>query len=171
MRSPSRWLLAVVVVALARWGERPLDAVFRVLAHAPRAPAQPSPCIGEHDRRARRPAQAAHRARRVRLDDALVARPRRRFWLVMRAFDLRLSPLAGLLVVIAVGLAMILPSPPAALGVFEGATVVAVQAYDVGDANALSYALLLHALNVLPFIAIAAAGAAVRFGVAYRRRT
>jgi len=81
------------------------------------------------------------------------------------------APLAGLLVVIAVGLAMILPSPPAALGVFEGATVVAVQAYDVPHADALSFGLVLHALNFLPFIAIAAAGAALRFGAGYRRRT
>jgi uncharacterized membrane protein YbhN (UPF0104 family) len=69
--------------------------------------------------------------------------------------------------VIAVGLAMILPAPPAALGVFEGATVVAVQAYDVPHADALSFALVLHALNFLPFVAIAGAAAIAR--VAYRR--
>jgi len=76
------------------------------------------------------------------------------FWLVMLAFDLKLSMLAGLFVVIAVGLSMILPSSPAALGVFEGATVVALGAYGIGDSRALSYALVLHALNVLPFIVI-----------------
>jgi uncharacterized protein (TIRG00374 family) len=75
------------------------------------------------------------------------------FWLVMLGFDLELSPVAGLLVVIAVGLSMILPSAPAAVGVFEAATIVALAAYDIPQTRALSYALVVHALNVLPFIA------------------
>ena len=75
------------------------------------------------------------------------------FWLVMLGFDLGLAPTAGLLVLIATGLSMILPSGPAALGVFEGATVLALAAYGVPQAHALSYALVLHAVNVLPFIA------------------
>jgi glycosyltransferase 2 family protein len=74
------------------------------------------------------------------------------FWLAMLTFDLGVSPAAGLLVVIAIGLAMILPSPPAAVGVFEGATVVALAAYGVPESRALSYALVLHALNVVPVI-------------------
>jgi uncharacterized protein (TIRG00374 family) len=77
------------------------------------------------------------------------------FWLVMEACHISLSPLAGLLVVIGIGLAMILPSSPAALGVFEGATVVVLSAYDISDSEALSYAFVLHALNVLPLFAVA----------------
>jgi uncharacterized protein (TIRG00374 family) len=77
------------------------------------------------------------------------------FWLVMEACQLSLSPFAGLLVVIGIGLAMILPSSPAALGVFEGATVVVLSAYDVSDSDALSYAFVLHAMNVLPLFAVA----------------
>ena len=79
------------------------------------------------------------------------------FWVVMRASDIQLSPLAGILVVIGIGLAMILPSSPAAIGVFEGATVVVLTAYGIGDSVALSYALVLHMLNVLPLFAVAAA--------------
>lgn len=79
------------------------------------------------------------------------------FWVVMRASDIHLSPLAGVLVVIGIGLAMILPSSPAAVGVFEGATVVVLSAYGVGDSVALSYAFVLHLLNVLPLFAVAAA--------------
>ncbi len=75
------------------------------------------------------------------------------FWLLMLGFHLGLSPAAGLLVTIAIGLAMILPSSPGALGVFEGATVVALGAYDISDERALSFALMLHMLNLLPFIA------------------
>lgn len=77
------------------------------------------------------------------------------FWFVMIAFSFDVSPLAGVLVVIAIGLAMILPSSPAAVGVFEGATVVALTAYGIGDSEALSYALVLHAVNFFPFILVA----------------
>jgi uncharacterized protein (TIRG00374 family) len=77
------------------------------------------------------------------------------FWLVTIAFDLGVSFLAGLLVVIAVGLGMILPSSPAALGVFEGATVLVLAAYGIPDSEAVSYALVLHALNALPFLVLA----------------
>lgn len=75
------------------------------------------------------------------------------YWLLMRGFHLGLSPLAGMLVVVAIGLAMILPSSPAAIGVFEAATVLALGAYGISDSAALSYAVVLHALNFLPFIA------------------
>ena len=57
--------------------------------------------------------------------------------------------------VIGIGLSMILPSSPAALGVFEGATIVCLGAYGTGDSRALSYALVLHALNFLPFLVLA----------------
>ena len=42
-------------------------------------------------------------------------------WLLTLAFPLHLPVSSGVLVVVALGLAMILPSPPAAVGVFEGA--------------------------------------------------
>jgi uncharacterized protein (TIRG00374 family) len=60
--------------------------------------------------------------------------------------------LAGLLVVIATNLALVLPSSPAAIGVFEAATLVALGAYGVSDSVALSYALVLHALNLVPYL-------------------
>lgn len=74
------------------------------------------------------------------------------FWFVLKASGIDLALTAGVLVVIGIGLAMILPSPPAALGVFEGATVVVLSAYGVDGSTALSYALVLHALNVLPLL-------------------
>ena len=89
------------------------------------------------------------------------------YWLVLEASGIELSPLAGLLVVIGIGLAMILPSSPAALGVFEGATVVVLSAYGVADSLALSYALVLHALNVVPLFVVAAGMLALR---RFRRR-
>ena len=73
-------------------------------------------------------------------------------WFVLVAFDLGLSPLAGVLVAIAVNIGMILPSSPAAVGVFEAAVLVALDAYGVPKEQALSCALVAHALNVVPFL-------------------
>jgi uncharacterized protein (TIRG00374 family) len=78
------------------------------------------------------------------------------FWILMAAFDLGLPVVAGMLVVIAINLSLVLPSSPAALGVFEAATVVALRAFDVPQAEALSYALVLHLLNFVPFLVIGA---------------
>lgn len=77
-------------------------------------------------------------------------------YLVMFAFHLQLPFAAALLVQIAIGLGMILPSPPAAVGVFEGATLIALRAYGVPHSTALSYALVLHIVNFIPFIVIGA---------------
>jgi uncharacterized membrane protein YbhN (UPF0104 family) len=74
------------------------------------------------------------------------------FWLLALGFGIPHTPLLGMLVVVATNLAQILPSAPAALGVFEAATVVAVSCYDVPRATALSFAVLLHALNLLPYL-------------------
>lgn len=74
------------------------------------------------------------------------------FWFVLLGFDLGLSPAAGLLVVVATGLSMIIPSAPAAVGVFEAAAIVALSAYGIPQTHALSYALVVHGLNVLPFV-------------------
>ncbi|MGH3013231.1 MAG: lysylphosphatidylglycerol synthase transmembrane domain-containing protein, partial [Gaiellaceae bacterium] len=74
------------------------------------------------------------------------------FWFLMLGFDFGLSPVAGLLVVIATGLSHLLPSGPAAVGVFEAAAVVALGAYGIPQTQALSYALVVHALNVVPFL-------------------
>ncbi len=78
------------------------------------------------------------------------------FWILMAAFDLHLPVVAGMLVVVAINLSLVLPSSPAALGVFEAATVVALRAFDVPQAEALSYALVLHLLNFVPFVIIGA---------------
>jgi uncharacterized protein (TIRG00374 family) len=71
---------------------------------------------------------------------------------VMLAFHLGLPFGAAVLVQVAIGLAMILPAPPAAVGVFEGATLIALRAYGVPRSVALPYALLLHLVNFVPFV-------------------
>jgi uncharacterized protein (TIRG00374 family) len=78
------------------------------------------------------------------------------FWILTAALHLGVPVVAGMLVVVAINLSLVLPSSPAALGVFEAATVVALRAFDVPQAEALSYALVLHLLNLVPFLVIGA---------------
>jgi uncharacterized protein (TIRG00374 family) len=75
-------------------------------------------------------------------------------YIVSLAFHLHLPFACGVLVVVAVGLGMILPSPPAAIGIFEGAALIALKAYGVAYSIALPYALLLHAINFVPFLLV-----------------
>ena len=70
----------------------------------------------------------------------------------MIGFHLGLSVLAGLLVTIATGLSLVLPSSPGAVGVFEAAALVGLKAYGIDKADALSFALVLHAVNFLPYV-------------------
>jgi uncharacterized protein (TIRG00374 family) len=89
------------------------------------------------------------------------------YWILTMGFHLDLPLVAGLLVTVAINLSLVLPSSPAALGVFEAATVIALRAFDVPQAEALSYALVLHLLNLVPFLLI---GAALLGPGALRRR-
>lgn len=75
-------------------------------------------------------------------------------YFVTLAFHLQLPFLASVLVVVAVGFGMIVPSPPAAVGVFEGAVLVALKVYGVSSSSALPYALVLHAVNFVPFVVV-----------------
>lgn len=74
--------------------------------------------------------------------------------LVALAFHLHLPPACGLLVAVAIGLGNILPSPPAAVGVFEGATLIALKAYGIPASEALPYAVVLHLVNFVPFLVV-----------------
>lgn len=78
------------------------------------------------------------------------------YWILMEAFHLSLPLDAAILVTVAINLSLVLPSSPAALGVFEAATIIALNAFDVPHAEALSYALVLHVLNLVPFLIIGA---------------
>ncbi len=77
-------------------------------------------------------------------------------YLVTLAFNLHLPFACGVLVAVAVGLSMILPSPPAAVGVFEGAALIALDAYGVPHSSALPYAVVLHLVNFIPFVIVGA---------------
>lgn len=75
-------------------------------------------------------------------------------WFVIIGFHLHLPFAAALLVVIATNLAMVLPSSPSAVGVFEAAALVAFRAYGISASAALSAALVIHMVNFLPFVAV-----------------
>jgi uncharacterized membrane protein YbhN (UPF0104 family) len=75
-------------------------------------------------------------------------------YIVTLAFHLDLPFAAGVLVMVAIGAGMILPSPPAAVGVFEGATLIALRAFGLPASTALPYALVLHLVNFVPFVIV-----------------
>jgi uncharacterized membrane protein YbhN (UPF0104 family) len=74
------------------------------------------------------------------------------YWCVVAAFDLGLGYDAGLLLLVTTTLALVIPSAPGGLGVFEAGGVVALSAFSVDDSTALSVTVVLHALNVFPYL-------------------
>ena len=90
-------------------------------------------------------------------------------WVLMLGFHLGLSPLAGLLVTIATGLSLVLPSSPGAVGVFEAAALVGLKAYGIDKSEALSFAIVLHAANLFPYVAAGAVVLALERRVRPRR--
>ncbi len=145
--------IVAAVVVLTRWRDEAVELGFRLVERLPFMPSDPM----------RRAVHGAARGSSALTSVPVACRAAvwtilswlvmaASFWLVMLCFDLELSPVAGLLDVIATSLSLILPSSPAAIGVFEAAVVIALDAYGVPRAEALSYALVLHALNFFPFI-------------------
>jgi uncharacterized protein (TIRG00374 family) len=145
--------LAAGIVVLALWGVRPIHLALRPLHRLPFLASERIDHIGD------RIGAGLAAVRQPRLVAAALALTTVGWlalalsaWFVMRGFHLGLPFAAALLVVVATNVAQILPSSPAAVGVFEAATVVALRPYHVSDSRALSYALVLHALNFLPYI-------------------
>lgn len=145
--------LAIVAWVLARFGDRPVRAALRPLARVRFVDST------RVERAGANLAQGFAGLRDWRLLAAALGLTTFSWlwlglsmWFVLRAFQLGLSPVAGVLVAIAVNLGMILPSSPAAVGVFEAAVLVALGAYGVPKEEALSCALVAHLLNFVPFI-------------------
>jgi uncharacterized protein (TIRG00374 family) len=76
------------------------------------------------------------------------------FWLLATGFGFEIGYAGGMLVLVATSLVLVIPSLPGAIGTFEAAALVALRAYDIEDSAALAYAVVLHALNLLPFIVL-----------------
>jgi uncharacterized protein (TIRG00374 family) len=146
-------LIAMAAIVLALFGDRPLRLLLRPLGRLP---------LFSGERLERTIDELTHGLSGLRdpmlaleafawtimawLLTALCA------YLVSLAFHLGLPFSCGVLVAVAIGLSMILPSPPAAVGVFEGAALIALGAYGVTHSSALPYAVVLHLVNFVPFV-------------------
>ena len=145
--------LVAAILVLALWEIRPVHLALRPLHRLPFLASERIEHVGD------RIGEGLAAARQPRLVLAALAWTTIGWlvlalsaWFVMRGFHLGLPFAAALLVVVATNVAQILPSSPAAVGVFEAATLVALRPYHVSDSRALSYALVLHALNFFPYI-------------------
>jgi len=148
--------LAAVIGVLAIYGERPLLWLARPLARLPRL----DPERINEQIRLLAAGLSGLRELRVALEAlvwSLAAWMTAALWswFVLRAFhDVPFS--AGVLVTVAVGLSMIIPAPPAAIGVFEAAGVLALKAYGFSETGALPSAIVLHISNFIPLVAAGA---------------
>jgi hypothetical protein len=71
-------------------------------------------------------------------------------WMVLRAFDLSLSWVAPWVVLVFVGVSVSIPAAPGFIGVFHAAAAIAVSLFGVARAEAVGYALILHAAQFVP---------------------
>jgi glycosyltransferase 2 family protein len=145
--------IAVAMVVLAVFGVRPVHFALRPFGRLPFLSGERIMDIGENL------AHGLAAVRRPRLVLAALFWTTIAWlalavstWFVLRGFHVGVPLLAGLLVVIATNLAQVLPSSPSALGVFEAATLVALHAYGIPGSRSLPCALVLHVLNLLPFL-------------------
>jgi len=147
--------LVVAIVVLAIWGTRPIHFALRPLRRLPFIAGERiehvGDRIGEGLAAARQPHLLAAALGLTTLAWLMLGLSA---WFVMRGFHLGLPFAAALLVVVATNIAQVVPSSPGAVGVFEASALVALRPYHVSDSEALSYALVLHALNLLPFIVV-----------------
>jgi uncharacterized protein (TIRG00374 family) len=151
-------MIASISIALAIYGERGVHAVLRPLHRLP---------FMSSERVDRTVQELVHGLSALRHPRTAILGL---FWTIVAwvltavlayfvglAFYPHLAFAAGVLVTVAVGLAMILPAPPAALGVFEGAALIGLKPYGFSHTQALPYAVILHVVNVLPFIVVGVA--------------
>lgn len=77
-------------------------------------------------------------------------------WVLFPALDLDLVAAAPWLILVANTFAIMVPSGPATVGVYEASVQVALIALGVGASTALSFAVVLHAVNFFPVILLGA---------------
>jgi hypothetical protein len=145
--------LAAVIWILAVHGDRPLLWIVRPLGRLPGL----SPERVEREAATLAGGLAGLREHRVALEALLWSLAAWMLsavwaWCVLLAFEPSRGFGTGVLVTVVIGLSMIIPSPPAAVGVFEAAGVAALSAYHVHESAALPYALVLHVSNFVPLV-------------------
>lgn len=72
--------------------------------------------------------------------------------ILARGIGLELPWIAGWLVLVALAVGVSLPSAPGMVGTFHYAAIVVLLMYSVPRAEALSYAILLHAVSMIPVV-------------------
>ena len=146
-------VLAAVIWILAVHGDRPLRWLVRPLGRLPSL----TPERVEREAATLAEGLSGLRERRVAIEALLWSIAAWMMsavwaWCVLLAFEPSRGFGAGVLVTVVIGLSMIIPSPPAAVGVFEAAGVAALAAYHVHQSAALPYALVLHVSNFVPLV-------------------
>jgi glycosyltransferase 2 family protein len=146
-------LVAALIAIVLRYGERPVSFILRPLAHIPGLSRERKDAAAVnlvHGLRALHRPRLAIPALVATFVSWLVLATS--FWCVLLAFHLNLGYSAALFVVIAGNLVLVVPSAPAAVGTFEAAVVLALGSYNIGQSRALATAVVLHALNLFPFL-------------------
>ncbi len=91
------------------------------------------------------------------------------YWTVMFAMGMSLPIAAAFLVMTVTSLAVVVPSTPGYIGVFEAATTATLTAvYQIDQANALSYALVMHAFTYF-WLIVLGVFSVWREGLTYQR--
>jgi uncharacterized protein (TIRG00374 family) len=162
-------LAALGAVVVGRYGARPVRVVLRPLARIPRVTREHVDGIAErlvYGLGALHQPKLAAPGFLLGVVSWLVLALS--CWLVLESFDLGLGYAAGILILVTTTLSLVIPSAPAAVGVFEAGGVLALRAFGVDESTALSATVVLHVLTVFP---VAAAGLLVLHGHALRLRS
>ena len=76
---------------------------------------------------------------------------------IAQAVGVHVGPGGWLLIYLTVNLAATMPGTPGQIGLFEAAAVLALVGQGVGQAQALAFALLYHAVHLVPLTLVGAA--------------
>lgn len=71
-------------------------------------------------------------------------------YLMMRAFNIEVSPMAAMLVVVVTNLSMAVPAAPGSIGTFEAAVVAVLGVLHIEQNTSQSFALLYHFIGLAP---------------------
>ena len=147
-------LVIVGSVCLIVFGERPLSLVLAPLAVLPRLSRERT---NEAARKLAGGLGALHRPRLAlaafgvtMLSWLIVGFS---YWFVLIGFGFETGFEGALLLLVTTNLALVIPSLPAGVGVFEAATIFTLASFDISESSALACAVVLHAVNFFPYIA------------------
>jgi uncharacterized protein (TIRG00374 family) len=73
-------------------------------------------------------------------------------WVLILGFGFDIPPSAAFVVFVFIGMAQLIPNPPAQVGLIQGACAAALLLYDVPKADALAFGLLLNMIQFLTLV-------------------